>query len=38
MTLRLNVWSGPRSVSTALMYPFRQRRDTTVVDEPLYGH
>lgn len=37
-TVRINVWSGPRNVSTALMYAFRQRRDTTVVDEPLYGH
>ena len=38
MVLRLNCWSGPRNVSTALMYSFRQRADTTVVDEPLYGH
>ncbi|MDP9438778.1 MAG: sulfotransferase family protein, partial [Actinomycetota bacterium] len=36
--LRLSVWSGPRNVSTALMYAFRQRPDTLVVDEPLYGH
>ena len=36
--LKLNVWSGPRNVSTALMYAFRQRSDTLVVDEPLYGH
>ena len=36
--LRLSVWSGPRNVSTALMYSFRQRADTVVVDEPLYGH
>lgn len=36
--LRLNVWSGPRNVSTALMYSFRQRPDTRVLDEPLYGH
>ena len=32
------MWSGPRNVSTALMYSFRQRSDTVVVDEPLYGH
>ena len=32
------MWSGPRNVSTALMYSFRERADTTVVDEPLYGH
>lgn len=36
--LRLSVWSGPRNVSTALMYSFRQRTDTVVADEPLYGH
>jgi hypothetical protein len=36
--LRLSMWSGPRNVSTALMYSFRQRGDTRVVDEPLYGH
>ncbi|MCB0064791.1 MAG: hypothetical protein KDE19_21855 [Caldilineaceae bacterium] len=38
MTVRINLWSGPRNVSTALMYSFAQRRDTVVVDEPLYGH
>lgn len=32
------LWSGPRNVSTALMYSFAQRDDTVVVDEPLYGH
>lgn len=37
-TLRINLWSGPRNVSTALMYSFAQRPDTRVVDEPLYGH
>lgn len=36
--LRLNIWSGPRNISTALMYSFAQRTDTCVVDEPLYGH
>ena len=36
--LRLNLWSGPRNVSTALMYSFAQRADTRVFDEPLYGH
>ncbi len=35
---RINLWSGPRNVSTALMYSFAQRADTRVVDEPLYGH
>ena len=38
MTLRVNVWSSPRNLSTALMYSFRQRADTTVVDEPFYAH
>ncbi|MFZ4656023.1 MAG: sulfotransferase family protein [Caldilineaceae bacterium] len=37
-TIRINLWSGPRNVSTALMYAFAQRRDTRVVDEPLYAH
>ena len=32
------LWSGPRNVSTALMYSFAERSDTRVVDEPLYGH
>lgn len=36
-TLRINCWSGPRNVSTALMYAFRERDDTRVLDEPLYG-
>lgn len=38
MTIRINSWSGPRNVSTALMRSFSQRSDTRVVDEPLYGH
>jgi Sulfotransferase domain len=32
------LWSGPRNVSTALMYSFAQNSGITVVDEPLYGH
>lgn len=35
---RICIWSGPRNISTALMYSFAQRGDTTVVDEPLYAH
>ena len=35
---RICLWSGPRNVSTALMYSFAQRSDTQVVDEPLYAH
>ena len=34
---RLFLWSGPRNVSTTLMYSFAQREDTAVFDEPLYG-
>lgn len=34
----ISLWSGPRNVSTALMYSFAQRSDTQVVDEPLYAH
>ncbi len=37
-TKRICLWSGPRNISTALMYSFAQRKDTTVVDEPLYAH
>lgn len=38
MTVRICMWSGPRTISTALMYSFAQRSDITVVDEPLYAH
>ncbi len=34
----INIWSGPRNISTALMYSFAQRADTDVLDEPLYAH
>ncbi|MEQ8924958.1 MAG: sulfotransferase family protein [Fulvivirga sp.] len=34
----ISLWSGPRNVSTAFMYSFAQREDTTVIDEPLYAH
>ena len=37
-TKRICLWSGPRNVSTALMYAFAQRSDTEVIDEPLYAH
>jgi Sulfotransferase domain len=33
----LNLISGPRNISTALMYSFAQRTDTLVVDEPFYA-
>ncbi|GAB5555906.1 MAG: branched chain amino acid aminotransferase [Schleiferiaceae bacterium] len=34
----IHMISGPRNLSTATMYSFAQRRDTTVVDEPFYAH
>lgn len=37
-TKRICLWSGPRNISTALMYSFARRSDTIVVDEPLYAH
>lgn len=33
----ISMWSGPRNVSTAMMYSWRQRADTEVVDEPWYA-
>lgn len=38
MTAAICLWSGPRNVSTALMYSFAQHEDIAVIDEPLYGH
>ncbi len=38
MSKPICLWSGPRNVSTALMYSFAQRSDIEVIDEPLYGH
>ena len=35
--MKLAVWSGPRNISTALMYSFAQREDFAVVDEPFYA-
>lgn len=37
MSLKINCISGPRNISTAIMYSFAQRSDTQVVDEPYYG-
>jgi hypothetical protein len=34
---RIAMWSGPRTVSTALMRAWENRPDTAVVDEPLYA-
>jgi len=38
VTVRINCCSGPRNISTALMYSFARRADTTAFDEPLYAH
>ncbi|OSQ49896.1 sulfotransferase-like domain-containing protein [Marivita geojedonensis] len=35
--MRVAMWSGPRNLSTAMMYAFAQRADFEVVDEPFYG-
>ncbi len=35
--MRIAMWSGPRNLSTALMYSFGNRADMHVVDEPFYG-
>lgn len=34
----INLISGPRNLSTAFMYAFAQRKDTTVIDEPFYAY
>lgn len=35
--MRIAMWSGPRNLSTALMYSFAARSDFSVVDEPFYA-
>ncbi len=35
---RINFFSSPRNISTALMYSFAQHPEVAVVDEPLYAH
>ena len=35
--MRIAMWSGPRNLSTAMMYAFGARRDCAVVDEPFYA-
>lgn len=37
MTKRIAMWSGPRNLSTAMMYSFAARGDARVVDEPFYA-
>ena len=36
--IKIAMWSGPRNLSTALMYSFGNRADFAVVDEPFYAH
>lgn len=36
--MNIAMWSGPRNLSTALMYSFGNRADCKVVDEPFYAH
>ena len=35
--MRIAMWSGPRNLSTAMMYAFAQRADCAVTDEPFYA-
>ena len=37
MSMRIAMWSGPRNLSTALMYSFAARGDCAALDEPFYG-
>ena len=37
-TRKIMLWSSPRNISTALMYSFAQREDTSVLDEPFYAY
>lgn len=35
--MKIAMWSGPRNLSTAMMYSFGNRTDCAVVDEPFYA-
>ena len=35
---KIAMWSGPRNLSTALMYSFDNRDDCYATDEPLYAN
>ncbi|PSL17975.1 HAD family hydrolase [Shimia abyssi] len=35
--MKIAMWSGPRNLSTALMYSFANRPDCAVLDEPFYA-
>src|ERR1700757_1261352 len=36
--VRIAMWSGPRSISTAMMRAWGNRSDTSVIDEPFYAY
>jgi Sulfotransferase domain len=36
-TVNIAMWSGPRNISTAMMYSFGSRQDCFAWDEPFYG-
>ena len=36
--MNIAMWSGPRNLSTAMMYSFGARPDCAVVDEPFYAY
>lgn len=38
MAVRIAMWSGPRNISTAIMYSWGNRADTYATDEPFYAH
>jgi len=35
--MRIAMWSGPRNLSTAMMYSFGNRADFAIMDEPFYA-
>ncbi|MFT5113728.1 MAG: hypothetical protein ACI8P9_003059 [Parasphingorhabdus sp.] len=35
--VRIEMWSGPRNISTAMLRSFENRTDCAVIDEPFYG-
>jgi hypothetical protein len=37
MSVTIAMWSGPRNISTAMMYSFGNRKDCTAWDEPFYA-
>ncbi len=36
--IRINMWAGPRNISTTMMRSFENRPDTEVIDEPFYSY